>query len=159
MKYKHNRVCGVVIENVRCESRGGAPHAARWGSCPTYRRSNATRTLVFLPSSMEASRQAMERCHNSVRRLGLSVTRAEHASGKITMMTRPSVVLSSAPPDLPFTSASPASALPQSAASRRLRLPPLERGRVELEPPWPEAPRPTGPKLRGTGPSAGGRLL
>ena len=38
-------------------ARGGAPHAARWGSCPTYRWSNTTRASpVFLSAGEHGAR-------------------------------------------------------------------------------------------------------
>jgi hypothetical protein len=39
------------------EARGGAPHTAGWGSCPTYRRSRASSTTLFFLGSGHAKKR------------------------------------------------------------------------------------------------------
>ena len=47
----------------RPTTRGGAPHAARWGSCPTYRRSRSPSTpLSSSPPANEGAAASSVRC-------------------------------------------------------------------------------------------------
>jgi hypothetical protein len=50
-----------LVQRIHGPRQRRSSHAARWGSCPTYRRSSTTRTPpIFLPSGEAASMERGE---------------------------------------------------------------------------------------------------